>query len=78
MRYEKKNDKKEIIHQGRKVFAAFLRDRIRAKKIRTRRFLVTNIYGAEKHGGGWVQPGDDPEYATDRDEYGSYDFWSTQ
>lgn len=75
MRYEKHLNMKERAAQGKTLWQAFLKVRSKAQTRKSRRKLIKNKLGPETKGGTEYNKGDDPEYQTDRDELGEYDFW---
>ena len=75
MNYEKHLDMKERASQGKTLWKAFLNDQTKGLERESRRKKIKSKLGPEKKGWTKYNKGDDPEYQTDRDEYGFYDFW---
>jgi len=65
-------NKTEREKQGKRLWRAFLKDQAKVLKMKSRRRQIQGGKGKEY----WK--GDDPEYQTDRDEFGTYDFWGAE
>ena len=75
MRYEKHLDMKTRSKQAKTLWQAFLKDQVKGQKRKSRRKYVKNTRGAETRGGKEYRQGDDPNFQTDYDELGTYDYW---